>query len=66
MGGCDGLTPLLADFGLTSHVATETATGCAGTIRWQAPELLESEDARRSLASDMYSFGCLCLEVRHR
>jgi len=38
-----------------------------GTLRWQAPELLNYEGDgthnRNSLASDIYAFGCVCYEV---
>lgn len=39
--------------------------GKAGTIRFLAPELLVEENPRSTCASDVYAFGCLCLEVRN-
>ncbi|TDL14929.1 hypothetical protein BD410DRAFT_902853 [Rickenella mellea] len=63
----------LADFGLTrfrdpQHSTWESTTGSSrGTIRWQARELLvpgdDGKTARPSRESDIYSFGCVCLEV---
>jgi hypothetical protein len=44
-----------------------------GTLRWTAPELLREENddgnlverpGSELLASDMYSWGCVCYEVR--
>lgn len=40
-----------------------THTVIGGTLRYLAPELLESPDCRPTLASDMYAFGCTCAEV---
>ncbi|TDL21801.1 kinase-like protein [Rickenella mellea] len=65
-------TACVGDFGLArfreSHESTlATTTGnMTGTLRWQAPELLnivEGESTRRSEQSDIYSFGCVCLEL---
>ncbi|KAJ7231357.1 kinase-like domain-containing protein [Mycena rebaudengoi] len=58
----------LADFGLTSFTeATLTTTRRAGTTRWMAPELIDPErfgiQFRRTKASDVYAFACVCLEV---
>ncbi|KAJ6570706.1 kinase-like domain-containing protein, partial [Mycena sp. CBHHK59/15] len=60
----------LADFGLTSltDATTETHTShCAGSIRWMAPELIDPERFGhrfvRTAASDLYAFGCVCLEL---
>ncbi|TDL15515.1 kinase-like protein, partial [Rickenella mellea] len=68
-----GLIACLGDFGLSrfrdSQESTIGATTgyMAGTLRWQAPELFESrEDGRTnrlSQESDIYSFGCVCLEL---
>lgn len=33
------------------------------TLRWQAPELLESELEEPTTSSDVYSFGCVMYEV---
>ncbi|KAG6848078.1 hypothetical protein H0H93_003608 [Arthromyces matolae] len=40
-----------------------------GTIRWQAPELImpvsdSDEDAHNTKASDVYAYGCVCIEAR--
>ncbi|TEB31938.1 kinase-like protein [Coprinellus micaceus] len=65
----------LADFGLSrlSDSAllgwTSIRTGTAkstGTIRWQAPELLDPDDGtdpKTMTASDIYSYGCVCYEI---
>jgi serine/threonine protein kinase len=63
---------MVADFGLTvlfDGLDPHTCTGAAGSTRWMAPELHSPEQygrtaAQRSQSSDIYSFGCLCLEVR--
>lgn len=64
----------LADFGLAKledSKATTVATSFdgKGSVRWQAPELLNSGkyggcSRGPSLSSDIYSFACLCIEVR--
>ena len=61
----------LADFGLatvkeTQSIAVTSAaiTRAQGTLRWQAPELLKDDDARNSLASDVFAYACVCYEVR--
>ncbi|KAJ6624247.1 kinase-like domain-containing protein [Mycena sp. CBHHK59/15] len=60
----------LADFGLTSLADATTATYTshrAGSIRWMAPELIDPEHFGhrfvRTAASDVYAFGCVCLEL---
>ena len=65
----DGV-PLLMDFGISHMIAgtssLEAATyGYKGTIRWQAPELVEGTDNKghTSKASDVYAFAMTCLEV---
>jgi serine/threonine protein kinase len=35
----------------------------SGAYRWSAPELLVEDDVPRKPPSDVYSFGCVCLEV---
>ncbi|TDL21786.1 kinase-like protein [Rickenella mellea] len=67
------LTACLGDFGLArfrdSQESTLGATtgNATGTLRWQAPELLtigdEGESICRSEKCDIYSFGCVCLEL---
>jgi serine/threonine protein kinase len=35
-----------------------------GTVRWQAPELLDPEtDFRKVRSTDVYAFSCVCIEV---
>ncbi|KAJ7224795.1 kinase-like domain-containing protein [Mycena rebaudengoi] len=60
----------LADFGLTSFTDTTAATSTshqAGTARWMAPELIAPDHFgiryRRTPASDVYAFACVCLEL---
>ncbi|KAJ7360826.1 kinase-like domain-containing protein, partial [Mycena albidolilacea] len=60
----------LADFGLTSlsdaTIATNTSHR-AGSIRWMAPELIDpdrfGQKFLRTPATDVYAFGCVCLEL---
>lgn len=62
------LTVLLADFGLSGMVDIAPSwtdkTGI-GKAAWVAPELLglKPNQVRSTYESDMYSFGCLCVEV---
>jgi serine/threonine protein kinase len=65
----------LADFGLANlvdegilHWTSIQTTGHqgSGTLRWQAPELIDppsDESAKATPASDIYSFACVCYEV---
>jgi serine/threonine protein kinase len=55
----------LADFGLSVLLIEDdmTATTSSGTYRWSAPELFVEGDVLRKPPSDIYSFGCACLEV---
>uniref|UniRef100_A0A0W0FNM6 Protein kinase domain-containing protein n=1 Tax=Moniliophthora roreri TaxID=221103 RepID=A0A0W0FNM6_MONRR len=59
--------PRLADFGLTvfADATRHNTTDHGGTIQWMAPELLFSpgESQRRTFASDIYAYGCVCVEV---
>jgi hypothetical protein len=45
-----------------------SSTRTTGTLRWQAPELLNPEsdegDGRNSMPSDVYAFACVCYEVK--
>lgn len=62
---------LLADFGLSQYVdATQVAgpsSARQGCTRWMAPELHFPEKYNlpfcRTFASDVYSFGCVCIEI---
>jgi len=65
----------LADFGLANLVDEDiirwtsiqtTGHQSSGTLRWQAPELINppsEELAKATPASDIYSFACVCYEV---
>ena len=65
----------LADFGLANLVDEDilcwtsiqtTGHQSSGTLRWQAPELIDppsDELANATIASDIYSFACVCYEV---
>ncbi|KAJ7270278.1 kinase-like domain-containing protein [Mycena rebaudengoi] len=61
----------LADFGLASFsdatAATHTSHHRAGSLRWMAPELIDPERFEqrflRTPATDVYAFGCVCLEL---
>ena len=65
----------LADFGLANLVDEDilrwtsvqtTGHQSGGTLRWQAPELIDppsEELAKATPASDIYSFACVCYEV---
>ncbi|KAF8150309.1 kinase-like domain-containing protein [Mycena galopus ATCC 62051] len=59
----------LADFGLSSFSdATATmSTSRAGSPYWMAPELLDPErfglQFARTPATDVYAFGCVCIEL---
>ncbi|KAJ7286752.1 kinase-like domain-containing protein [Mycena rebaudengoi] len=61
----------LADFGLTSFSDVSTtalSSNRAGSVRWMALELLDPgrfghDQFARTPASDVYAFGCVCLEL---
>ncbi|KAJ7823836.1 kinase-like domain-containing protein [Mycena olivaceomarginata] len=61
----------LADFGLVSFSdatpATHTSHHRAGSLRWMAPELISPERFDccfvATPATDVYAFGCVCLEL---
>ncbi|KAJ7141842.1 kinase-like domain-containing protein [Mycena crocata] len=61
----------LADFGLSgvSDATNHGTSNRAGSIYWMAPELINPEQfgksgSVRTPASDVFAFGCLCIEVR--
>ncbi|KAJ3477519.1 hypothetical protein NLI96_g10407 [Meripilus lineatus] len=65
----------LSDFGLSrfqSSMSTSRCTKAGGAMRWQAPEVFElgstttDPTAHMTFSSDIYSFGCVCLEVKTR
>ncbi|THH17740.1 hypothetical protein EUX98_g9067 [Antrodiella citrinella] len=58
----------LSDFGLSQFADSTTASKGShggGTLRWMAPELLIG-DGQANYASDVWAFGCVCLEVYTR
>ncbi|KAG8924844.1 hypothetical protein FRC01_010981 [Tulasnella sp. 417] len=60
---------MLADFGLSrvledAPTGLTTTEGLKGTLRFYSPELMKGKDASHSLASDIWAWGCLVLEVR--
>ncbi|KAG8958247.1 hypothetical protein FRC03_009301 [Tulasnella sp. 419] len=61
---------VIIDFGLglvihnKPMVLERTTSSCEnGNPRWLAPELYFEEGAMRSMATDVYAFGCLLLEI---
>ncbi|KAG8896412.1 hypothetical protein FRC01_011834, partial [Tulasnella sp. 417] len=63
---------VIIDFGLSAimdddpTLVTSLATSSlhdAGNARWMAPELLMEEGCTRSPSTDVYSFGCVALQV---
>ena len=63
----------LADFGLSNYVdaemlmwTSESSANTGGTVRWQAPELFntENENSKPTKETDVYAFSCVCYEVR--
>ncbi|ESK85293.1 kinase-likeprotein [Moniliophthora roreri MCA 2997] len=61
----------IADFGLAVFSDVTLGTNSSqhgGSVRWMAPELLDPgtfglEHFRRTFASDVYSFACVCTEL---
>ncbi|KAF8326102.1 kinase-like domain-containing protein, partial [Cantharellus anzutake] len=59
----------LCDFGLSRILdglpTGQTTSDQGGTLRFLAPELLESseEDSHPTTKSDVYAFGCTCVQV---
>lgn len=54
---------LLGDFGLSklNESATISALKGSGSVRWQAPELLD--EGAKTFQSDVYAFGMTIVEV---
>ncbi|KAJ7869354.1 kinase-like domain-containing protein, partial [Mycena leptocephala] len=63
----DGEHAQLAGFGLaivTDATLGTTSTTQCGPSRWMAPELLDYQlEFKRTKASDVYAFACLCIEI---
>ncbi|KAJ7442175.1 kinase-like domain-containing protein [Mycena galericulata] len=66
----DDWSACLADFGLSgSSYATPSMRSStrAGSLRWMAPELIDpgrfGYKFARTAASDIYAFGCVCVEL---
>jgi len=60
----DNLTANLSDFGLSLFADTSSASVgslVGGAARWMAPEIMKG--SRPTFAGDIYSFGCVCLEL---
>jgi serine/threonine protein kinase len=64
----------LADFGLSTIrdpevlaiTTANSSSGCGGTVRWMAPELLSSSDSDEPIntkGSDVYAFAGVAYEV---
>ncbi|KAF8183844.1 kinase-like domain-containing protein [Mycena galopus ATCC 62051] len=56
----------LADFGLSSFSNSSSSTSArGGSLYWMAPELFDPDrlDFTRTPATDVYAFGCVCLEL---
>lgn len=58
----------LTDFGISSMVPTNETTGSRGdagprSINYCAPEVLNEPEARRGRAADIFSLGCVLLEM---
>lgn len=58
----------LADFGIAKFDDTptyqQTTESVTGTKFWKAPELFNDVHAHATEASDMYTFGMICYEVK--
>jgi serine/threonine protein kinase len=61
-------TIYLTDFGTSKIIPNDDTTGTTGaygaiSIRYAAPEALQQDDARRGRSMDIYSMGCVLLEI---
>ncbi|KZV81568.1 kinase-like protein, partial [Exidia glandulosa HHB12029] len=64
----DDGTARLCDFGFAKVLAEVSSSLTSqstlkGTLRWMAPELIDEEDARHTVWSDIWAFGCVLYEV---
>ncbi|KAG8924876.1 hypothetical protein FRC00_004594, partial [Tulasnella sp. 408] len=66
----DSLNTVLCDFGLASFVQESgissgltTSQSIKGSIRYMSPELHLEEDAKHTLASDVWAWGCTAFEI---
>ncbi|KAG8971948.1 hypothetical protein FRC05_010483 [Tulasnella sp. 425] len=66
----DNLQAVLCDFGLASFVEESgistgltTSRSIKGSIRYMSPELLLEEDAKHTLESDIWAWGCTVFEI---
>lgn len=65
------LDAVLCDFGLAKFINdSDTPSGLTtsrtikGSIRYMSPELVVENDAKHTLASDIWAWGCTAFEVR--
>ncbi|CAE8628433.1 unnamed protein product, partial [Polarella glacialis] len=49
----------LADFGLSRLIDSRRTSKMGGTMRWMAPEILQTEPAKPAKSADVFSFGRL-------
>ncbi|KAG8955081.1 hypothetical protein FRC04_009538 [Tulasnella sp. 424] len=66
----DGLQAVLCDFGLASFVEESgissgltTSRTIGGSIRYMSPELHLEEEAKHTLESDIWAWGCTAFEI---
>ncbi|KAF7373420.1 Kinase-like protein [Mycena sanguinolenta] len=64
----DDWSACLADFGLSSFSDSSSSTSArGGSLYWMAPELFDPDrfgyKFTRTPATDVYAFGCVCLEL---
>lgn len=63
----DGMTPKIADFGMSRLVSTSdgqsggTTKATVGPLKWMSPESVS--DRKFSRASDVWAFACLAFEI---
>ncbi|KAH8107751.1 kinase-like domain-containing protein [Cristinia sonorae] len=63
----DNLNPRLADFGLSiladALTRTHDSSRLGLAVRWSSPELLSGVQLRPNFPSDIFAFGCTCIEL---